>query len=406
MINIFRKEDCCGCTACVQKCPVQCISLKEDIEGFLYPFVNIKKCIECGLCEKVCPIIHQYKILEPLKVYAARNLDENIRYQSSSGGIFTFLAEKVLNERGVVFGARYDENWEVKHDFTENIEDLIYYRGSKYLQSRIEDSYQKIEAFLIEGRNVLFTGTPCQVAGLKRYLGREYDSLLTVDFVCHGVPSPGVWRSYLDETMTRLCDRNSVPADPISKDKTCIESVSFRNKCLGWKKYCFTLTLSATSRSGIKNTVSLSEFFSDNTFMKGFLANLYLRPSCYACPAKCGKSGSDITIGDLWGAPLIIGNEDDDLGTSLVLINKKVKYLSDSSCLWLKEIDYRSVLKYNPSIESSVSYSRKREQFYSDYTKGYRIDKIISKLTKLRLYDKVIRLVKRIVKRIKRIIQH
>lgn len=190
MIEIKDKKDCCGCSACVQKCPKQCISLKEDNEGFLYPEVDKSMCINCGLCEKVCPVLHQGESRKPLKVYAAKNQDEEIRRQSSSGGIFTLLAEKTIQDGGVVFGARFDEHWEVKHDYTETIEGLAAFRGSKYVQSRMEDNYRKAEMFLKQGRKVLFSGTPCQVAGLKRFLRKYYGNLLTIDMVCHGVPSP------------------------------------------------------------------------------------------------------------------------------------------------------------------------------------------------------------------------
>lgn len=217
MIDILDKKDCCGCSSCVQRCPKQCITLKEDNEGFLYPIVNKEICISCGLCEKVCPVLSQGEPRKPLKVYAAKNQDEEIRRQSSSGGVFTLLAEQVIREGGVVFGAIFDENWEVKHDFAETIEGLAPFRGSKYVQSRIDDNYKKAERFLNQGRKVLFSGTPCQIAGLKRFLRNEYDNLLTVDFVCHGVPSPGVWRQYLKETVARLFDKNSVSTDLISK---------------------------------------------------------------------------------------------------------------------------------------------------------------------------------------------
>ena len=335
-----------------------------------------------------------------MKVYAVKNRNEEIRKQSSSGGVFTLLAEEVIKEGGVVFGARFDEKWEVKHDFTETMEGLGAFRGSKYVQSRLEDNYQKAEAFLKQGRKVLFSGTPCQVAGLKLFLHKEYENLLTVDFVCHGVPSPGVWRNYLGETIARMCDKNSVSSDPISKKNARVESISFRNKCLGWKKFSFALTLSATTRSGAKNTVSLSEVFSNNTFMKGFCANLYLRPSCYACPSKCGKSGSDITIGDLWGAPSIIGQDDDDRGTSLVMINKDVSCFEDCSSLWVKEIDYSSALTNNCCIERSVRAPKNRILFYSDIKRGNSLEMVVKKLTKVSIFDKGLKLTKRIVKRI------
>jgi len=398
MINIINKEDCCGCSACVQRCPKQCITLKEDNEGFLYPIVDKETCIDCGLCEKVCPVLHQGEPRKPLKVYAAKNLNEEIRRQSSSGGIFTLLAEQVIQEGGVVFGARFDENWEVKHDFTETIEGLAFFRGSKYVQSRIEDNYKKAEEFLKQGRKVLFSGTPCQIAGLKRFLRKEYDNLLSVDFVCHGVPSPGVWRQYLKETVARMCDKNSVSTDPISMENARIESISFRDKSTGWKKYSFALTLSATSRSGAKNTVSLCEVFRENIFMKGFLANLYLRPSCYACAAKCGKSGSDITIGDLWGAPSIIGNDDDDRGTSLILENNDKHKLNGA--LWEKEIDYKIIIIRNRMIEKSVFVPKKRTAFFMSIEECKEVSLMIMNYSKRPFFINFINRLKGIIGRL------
>ena len=384
MVEIKEKKDCCGCNACVQKCPKQCISLKEDFEGFLYPIVDKATCIDCGLCEKVCPVLHQNEPREPLKVYAAKNYNEEIRKQSSSGGIFTLLAEKIIQESGVVFGARFDENWEVRHDYTETIEGLAAFRGSKYVQSRIEDNYLKAETFLKQGRKVLFSGTPCQIAGLKRFLRKEYENLLTVDFICHGVPSPGVWRRYLQETVVRMCDKNSVSTDPISIEKARIESISFRDKESGWKKYSFTLTLSATTWSGVKNTVSLSEVFPKNTFMKGFLADLYLRPSCYACPAKCGKSDSDITIGDFWGIQNYYPELDDDKGISLLIIsNKNCKDL-------LLQVQLYEQKEIQHVYFKSVNCPSEREKFFLKETCIYdRINKLCQN-TKLTIIKKMI----------------
>lgn len=374
MINIKDKKDCCGCSACVQRCPKQCISLKEDYEGFLYPEVDKTICIDCGLCEKVCPVLHQGEQRKPLKVYAAKNLDEEIRRQSSSGGVFTLLAEQIIQEGGVVFGARFDENWEVKHDFTETIEGLAPFRGSKYVQSRIEDNYKKAEEFLKQGRKVLFSGTPCQIAGLKRFLRKEYDNLLTVDFVCHGVPSPGVWRQYLKETVALMCDKNSVSTDPISIENAHVESISFRDKSSGWKKYSFALTLSATLRSGVKNTVSLCEVYPQNTFMKGFLADLYLRPSCYCCPSKAGKSRSDITIADCWGINNSYPELDDDKGMSLLIIygGRIMRLLHNLQLHIVDKITQRVYFE-------SVKISEKRNLFFNDEISVY--DKI-SKLCK------------------------
>jgi coenzyme F420-reducing hydrogenase beta subunit len=173
--------------------------MREDREGFLYPEVDSERCCNCGLCSEVCPVINRREAGKPLYVYAAKSRDEEIRRQSSSGGIFTLLAEKILDENGVVFGARFNENWEVIHDYVETKDELVFFRGSKYVQSRIGESYLQAQQFLEKGRKVLFSGTPCQISGLKFFLGKEYDNLLTVDIVCHGVPSPLVWRMYLNQ---------------------------------------------------------------------------------------------------------------------------------------------------------------------------------------------------------------
>ena len=183
MISIKQKKDCCGCSACVQRCPKQCISMAEDEEGFLYPHIDESKCIDCGLCEKVCPVINQENQREPLSVYAATNPDEKIRMLSSSGGLFSMLAEKTIENGGVVFGACWNDEWEVVHDYTETVLGIAKFRGSKYVQSRIGDSYRIVEKFLKDGREVLFSGTPCQVAGLKKYLCKVYENLFLVDFI-------------------------------------------------------------------------------------------------------------------------------------------------------------------------------------------------------------------------------
>lgn len=358
MIDIRQKKDCCGCESCVQVCPKRCITLEEDKEGFLYPHADASLCVDCGLCEKVCPVINQGPICEPIGVYAAINPDEEIRRQSSSGGIFTLLAESIIVEGGVVFGARFDEHWNVIHDYTETKEGLEAFRGSKYVQSRIENAYRQAEQFLKAGRKVMFTGTPCQVKGLRLYLRKEYDNLLAVDFVCHGVPSPKVWRKYLDEEVAHQCDKNSVSSHPIpsfSERDALVKGISFRNKASGWKKFSFVLTLSKASAAGEKNTVSSSSIFYDNAYMQAFLANLSLRPSCYNCPAKAGKSDSDITIGDFWGIENVAPSMDDDKGTSLVMLNtqKGKKAFADLN-FDCKEEAYNAAVSANPSTEFSV----------------------------------------------------
>lgn len=355
MIKIIDKELCCGCSACLHICPKSSITFKEDKEGFLYPQVNMETCIDCGLCEKVCPVLNQDDERIPAKVYAAKHKDDEIRMKSSSGGIFTLLAEHVIDDGGVVFGARFNDKWEVIHDYTESKEGLAPFRGSKYVQSYIGNSYKNAESFLKSGRKVMFTGTPCQIAGLKKFLRKEYDNLLAVDFVCHGVPSPMVWRKYMEEETVRQGNSGKNKVLVSSKVSSVVTGVNFRDKSTGWKKYSFVLNFSKASVEGEQNLVS-SSIFTENTYMKAFLSNLSLRPSCYYCPTKSGKSGADITIGDFWGIDnSTIGNDDNgfnillNYNESILILNNDINYIChdikyEDACL-LNNCMLRSVTK-------------------------------------------------------------
>lgn len=300
MIDIIDKQSCCGCGACVQRCPKQCITLREDNEGFLYPHVYQDLCIDCGLCEKVCPVINPYEAHEPLHTLAANNKNDEVRLKSSSGGIFSVLAEKIIGEGGVVFGARFDDQWQVVIDYAETLDGIVTFRGSKYLQASTGDTFTKCEDFLKAGRKVMYTGSPCQIAGLKHFLRKEYDNLLLVDFGCHGVPSPKVWRMYLDEIVG-------------SRD---INSTCMRAKQNGWRKFNFEISFNRDN-----NTILLSSPASENDYMRAFLRNLILRPSCHNCKAKECRSHSDITIADYWGIWDVAPEMFDDMGTGLVLIH-------------------------------------------------------------------------------------
>ena len=198
MISIEEKGQCSGCSACYSMCPKEAIAMQEDTEGFVYPFVDNSKCINCELCVKVCPIKKENKkVVSNIHAIACKNKEEKIREESTSGGVFTALSELVINQGGVVFGAIYDENLNVKHSYVENIDECNKFRGSKYVQSSIGDAFKKVKEFLVQGRLVMFSGTPCQVAGLYSYLGKEYDNLILIDLVCHGAPSPKVFRKYI-----------------------------------------------------------------------------------------------------------------------------------------------------------------------------------------------------------------
>lgn len=406
MIRISNKKDCCGCSACAEKCPKQCITLKEDSEGFLYPLINQSQCIDCGLCEKVCPVINQSEKRLPLHTYAAINTNEDIRLQSSSGGIFTLLAEEVLAEKGVVFGACFDENWEVKHDYTESMEGLAVFRGSKYVQSQMGDNYKRVRNFLKQGRKVLFSGTPCQIVGLKRFLQKEYEDLLTVDFICHGVPSPKVWSMYLDETCGKIIEQSgknsAFSALSNGKERFYIEAISFRYKILGWKKFSFLLKLNLDYIKGGKNSAGLCEPFSENIFMKGFLANLYLRPSCHQCAAKSGKSGSDITIADYWNIQQVMPEFDDDKGTGLVLINtsKGEKKYASFSAIESKETGYEEAQGRNGGFKEIVATHPQRQLFFEKLSQHVSITTLIKDTLKKSLQKQIQQKIKKVVRKI------
>lgn len=341
MIHITDKHSCCGCASCVQSCPKQCIRFDEDEQGFRYPRVDSERCIDCGLCEKVCPCLNQGMPQNPINVYAAVNPHEPTRLKSSSGGIFSMLAERIISEGGVVFGARFDANWEVTHDFAEDIGKLDSFRGSKYLQSRIGETYKQAQAFLKEDRKVLFSGTGCQIAGLKRFLRKEYENLLTVEIVCHSVPSPLVWRKYLQE---------------ISNGNT-VQRVNFRDKFSGWSHYSYSLV--------IEHSRGIHTEPASGNYMKGLTSNLTTRPSCSQCPSRNGKSGADIILGDCWGVWDLQPSSDDNKGTSLVVsLTQKGEDSILELGVELHELSMSDLQKYNAGLRDSHPLNPKHDIFF------------------------------------------
>lgn len=354
MILISDKKECCGCTACMQSCPKHCIFLEKDTEGFLYPKVDTDTCVNCGLCEKVCPVLHPVSSTKAPLVYAGINNDTNIRLQSSSGGIFTLIAEQILQKNGVVFGACFDEQWNVVHRYTETKEELSRFRGSKYVQSYIGNSFLQAKRFLDEGREVLFSGTPCQIAGLKNFLRKSYQNLLTVDVVCHGVPSPKVWQKYLHESVCKAYHiRRSSSLSLADK----IMKINFRSKEKGWKTYHVRIEY----QNGIEDSMPAAK----NTYIQSFLSDLSLRPSCYACSTKLHHVQSDITLADFWGVERLHPEIDDDKGCGLILAhNDYVLSLLKSLNCQLQEQKLDEVIAYNPSIIQSVKEPVNRNFFY------------------------------------------
>lgn len=374
MIQIQEKKQCCGCEACSQVCPKHCIEMNPDTEGFLYPTVDLSSCVDCHLCESVCPIksIHEAKV--PISVYAAKHNLDDIREKSSSGGVFYALAEAVIGQGGIVYGARFDEQWDVIHGSAKTIDEVYALMGSKYVQSRIGDCYQQVRENLEQNITVLFCGTACQVVGLKTFLRKEYSNLLTTDVFCHGVPSPKLWRDYRNKTVSELAGKNSVLHR--------ISSISFRDKSQGWKKFSFCLSIDKASAAVNKNSVFVS-YFGDNYYMKSFLLNYNLRPSCYHCAFREGRCGSDLSIGDYWGYDKS-HSDDDDKGMSAILVNTKKGYELLTQCnLFLMENSFDDVLSGNSVLKWSFKEPKYRAFFWWHYNGDVQetICKVIKKTT-------------------------
>ena len=370
MIQIRKKENCCGCNACVQVCPVSCIRLYEDQEGFWYPKADEGSCINCGLCERVCPCLNIKPARNVKFTFAAKTNNEALRKQSSSGGLFSELAEWIIRQNGVVFGARFSKDWIIVHDYTDKIEELDSFRGSKYVQSQIGNSYKQAQTFLKQGRWVLFVGTSCQIAGLNLFLKKKYDRLIAVDVVCHGVPSPKVWNRYLED----------LTGDQINK----ITDIQFRNKRTGWKKYSSVCKW---------NDVEYQEVFAENLYMKGFFRDLYLRPSCYKCPSKMFAANSDLTLADYWGIQYLNPELDDDLGTGLVFVHteKSLSILNDLN-INKTQISFEPLIKYNPSIR----YATVKVLGFKRWLFFFGLNKDLSAIWLLKVFTKRLNLMRRI----------
>lgn len=402
MINIIDKSQCCGCSACVQRCPKQCITMKEDEEGFLYPVVDVSKCINCNLCEKVCPLINSPKKILPISVLGVKNRNEEERMASSSGGVFIALAKKVIEKGGVVFGAVFDENWDVVHSYSETLEGVKPMMGSKYVQSRIGDCYCDVERFLKSGREVMFTGTPCQLTGLHNFLKKKYPNLLSVDCLCHGVPSPKVWRKYLNERMNQIVHEYNGTIEENSYINK-ISFINFRDKKLsGWKNFSFVIHGKSDVKKYNKNSFIL-ESHKDNTFMKGFLTNVYLRLSCYNCRCKNGISHSDLTLADFWGIDSVAPDFYDNKGVSLILVNSEKGY----SYLSLLDVEiYESsvdvVKKLNMGFREKTILSSNRRHFFKIFDNCDNIISLIERFSKptlkMRFYNKINYLKRRLFK--------
>ncbi|MFR7991436.1 MAG: Coenzyme F420 hydrogenase/dehydrogenase, beta subunit C-terminal domain [Lachnospiraceae bacterium] len=298
MIQITDKEKCCGCTACANICPKKCITMQADEEGFLYPVVESESCIHCNLCEKVCPVVHNANRSSIEKAFIVRNKNEEIVHTSSSGGFFAALCAYVIEKKGVVFGAGFGSDWEVRHCRANSIDECKSFQGSKYVQSNMEGVFPSIKKLLNEGVLVCFSGTPCQTEGLVNFLGEMYDNLILVDLVCHGVPSPKLWRLYLALMTKRYTSK--------------IKDVNFRSKKYGYQSSAMSLKFeNGTEYCGSARV---------DIMLKSFFSHISLRPICYSCPFKGERRVADFTIYDCWHAASILAIKDDDMGYTSVLV--------------------------------------------------------------------------------------
>ena len=384
MINITDKQCCCGCHACYSSCPQKCISMQSDFEGFWYPVVDLERCTDCGLCEKVCPVLCKNTVDNHPLAYACMNKDDKIRKQSSSGGVFTVIAESVITNHGVVFGAGFDGEFNVVHSWTDRLDGLSNFRGSKYVQSCIGDTYKQTRDFLKQGRKVLFSGTPCQVAGLRSYLGKDYEALICLDIICHGVPSPKVFGKYRAELEHRYGAK--------------ARRIAFRRKDCGWKLYSVALSFD--------NATEYRETLTTDLFMKGFLQNIYLRPSCYKCSFKTINRQSDMTLADFWGIQNVLPSFDDDRGTSLILVNSSkgnAIFSSVADKVDFEKVDIDQALIYNPSAIKSVDYNPKRAQFFKELAASEDIKQLIAKYTRVSFSRKVYMKMRTLLSRMKRV---
>ncbi|MCI6997384.1 MAG: Coenzyme F420 hydrogenase/dehydrogenase, beta subunit C-terminal domain [Eubacterium sp.] len=404
MIEIRNKQDCCGCTACASACPKACITMTADSEGFQYPVIDKEKCIDCHNCEKKCPVLGQEKVvaspdLDKAEVIrralaAAESLpeasvcflkDEKLRRQSTSGGMFTALAHYALELGGIVCGVILDDEQMVVHSFAENEAELAKMRRSKYVQSNQDGVYQSINEILKQGRLVLYTGTPCQVAGLKSYLGCEYENLITVDVFCHGVGSPLYWEKYLQYISQKM--------------KSPIKEVCFREKTYGYNSACQAVYF--------QNGKSIHRGHDDDLYWTAFSKNYIYRPSCYACAFKSVNHVSDFTVGDFWNAGGLSEQFRAANGCSLVLCHseKAIQILEAiRPSLETTPVELEEALNINGGHQASMlitspALPEKREDWFADMS-HLSPQELVDKYLPIGLKEKVKSIVKPVLYRI------
>lgn len=351
MITINDKKKCCGCSACANVCPKGVIEMQMDEEGFLYPFVNKAECIECGLCEQVCPVLHCEKeqVNQEQKAALVQHKDRNIVRESTAGGAFTAIAEYVIDKGGIVFGVTREVDNTIHHVAVETKEELAKFRNSKYVQSTVEDAYIQVKKQLFIGKLVCFSGTPCQIEGLRHYLRKEYDNLILVDVVCRAVPSPGMWKRYIEHFESK-------------NGKS--QSIRFRDKTLGYQYSTMEIINDKGNvfRGGIESQLWLRMFFS----------GMIIRPSCTDCKFRKQYRNSDFTIWDCFNVKDIDKTFDEDCGTTRVLIHSKKAYeifREIESSINYKMMEPDKIVEGVAEVFESPKEHVLKKQFFSDAQK-------------------------------------
>lgn len=379
-MTLLKKEECCGCGTCYHVCPTSCIKMQCDSEGFLYPEINKEKCIDCGKCKKRCPVLNKKETTEINKpiTYAAYSKQDEIRNSSSSGGVFSHIANFVLEKDGIVFGVGYGESNYVRHMYIDKKEELWKIRGSKYVQSDVGDSYKQAEEFLIKGKWVLYTGTPCQISGLYHYLEKTYDKLITQDIICHGTMSPVVYEKYISYLERRYNSQ--------------IDNISFRDKTYGWNQF----SMAVRFKNGKKYIRKLNRDY----LMRAYLKNACLRPTCYNCQFKDISRKADITLADFWNIQEIEPEIDFKQGVSLVLLHSsKAKEIFEKikESVVYKEVCFDDAIKNNMPMIASVPEHPKRKEFMDDIKAGKKISNIVKRYCR---EDRIMRIYRAVASRL------
>ena len=343
---------------CAAVCPSSAIQMQVDLHGFLHPVVDVGECADCGLCAQKCPVSTPPQVSTHTDILAGYAKDEALLSGSSSGAIFPILAAEIIRRSGIVFGAAFDENFDVVHTSAETLSELAALCSSKYVQSRIAvDCYSQVKKLLADGRWVYFSGMPCQVAALKSYLGREYETLITQDTACHSVPSPMVWRDYAAALEKRYTGK--------------LTSFSFRNKAIGWEDYYI--------RAEFDNGEEFQQPAAENPYQRGFIKGLYSNSSCFSCKFKGIERCSDITLADYWGVKGIQPEAYNSQGTSLILLHSDKGRALLESCKDKLQITAAAdgAFTFNPAALTPIQKPARYDEFWTDYGKTP-VDELVS----------------------------